>query len=275
MHKLKVVLLLSSLTGISWANEVVTPESAGLVPDNQAFQKFDDQYYLGYGLNYGNSKNGFGQNTNYTANTIGFGVERLFDMGLWLRFDGSMMSGYSNMNSSNPNAVTTPVGQDPSFANLDFKLGYAFQPLQDRLLVTPYVLLGRNTNLSSNSLNNNLSPDGGTSTPTINTTQDYFFAGGFGGRIEYRIDNYIELYFDQNIIYNADMSQPNANYASASNFSFTSLLGAKFNVWDELQLGLNGYYSYFSMVNGPTSNQMYQLYPQNEIGGMVTIGLTY
>lgn len=275
MHKLKVILLLSSLTSISWASSSTSVESAPSVPENQAFQNFDDQYYIGFGTGYGNSKNGYGQNSNYGLTMIGFGVERLFDMGLWLRFDGSMMTGYGNMNSSNPNAITTPLGQDPSFADLNFKLGYAFQPLKDTLLVTPYGLLGRNTNLSSNSLNNNMTPSGGTITPTVNTTQDYFFSGGFGGRIEYRINNYIELYFDQNVIYNADMSQPNSNYASASNFSFTSNLGAKFNVWDELQLGANGYYSYYSMVYGPTHDQMFQLYPQNEIGGMVTIGLTY
>lgn len=272
MYKLKLLLLLTLGFTSVWASTTNVAESS--VPENQAFQAFDNQYYIGIGASYGNSRNAYGQNANYGTTNVGFGVERLFDMGLWLRFDGSMMIGYSNFNSSNPNAITAPVGQDPSIANLDIKVGYAFPVLKDTLLVTPYALLGRNSNLSSNSLNNNM-PNDGTNNITINASQDYFISGGVGGRIEYRINNIFDLYFDQNAVYNSDRSQPSPSYAPANNFSLTSTIGAKFNVWDELQLGANGYYSYYSANTSPTAMQLYQLVPQNEIGGMITIGLTY
>ncbi|RTK99058.1 MAG: hypothetical protein EKK57_10440 [Proteobacteria bacterium] len=274
MHKLKLLLLIAMSSTAVFAAPV--EESATVALDNQAFQKFDDQFYLGWGATYGNLTNAYGENANYGMTTIGFGVERLFDMGLWMRFDGTMMIGYSNFNSSNPNAITAPLGQNPSIANLDMKIGYAFPVVKDTLLVTPYGLVGRNTNLSSNSLNNNMSTGSdGTTTPTINTTEDYFLTGGIGGRIEYIPADWVELYFDQNALYSSDQSQPTSTYSSMSNFSFTSTLGAKFNVWQELQLGASAYYTRYALVNSATYAQQYQLNPQNDIGFMATIGLTY
>lgn len=274
MHKLKLLFLIAMGTTSVFAAQV--EESAPVALDNQAFQKFDDQFYLGFGGTYGNLKNAYGENANYGMTTLGFGVERLFDMGLWMRFDGTMMASYTNFNSSNPNAITAPMGQDPSIANLDMKIGYAFPVVKDTLLVTPYGLVGRNTNLSSNSLNNNMSTGGdGTTTPTVNTTEDYFLTGGIGGRIEYIPTEWAEVYFDQNILYSSDQSQPTSTYASMSNFSFTSTVGAKFNVWQELQLGASAYYTHYALVNGATSAQQYQLNPQNNISFMATVGLTY
>lgn len=273
MRKLSLALL--TVFGISsvYADQLSSIES-GTLPENYAFQEFDNQYYIGTGMSYGNSKNGYGQNANYNTISVAFGVEKLFDMNLWLAFNGALMTGYGNLNSSNPNAVTAPMGQDPSIANLDLKVGYAFPLIKDTLMITPYGLIGRNTNLSSNSVNNNL-PPGPTPEPTINATQDYFLSGGLGGRLEYRLDSVFDFYFDQNIVYNSDMSQPNSMYSNADNFSYTSTLGAKFNVWNELQLGAQAYYTHSGAVNSPTAAQQYQLVPQNEVGGMITVGLTY
>ena len=242
--------------------------------DNQVFQDFDNQFYIGYGMGNGNTKNSYGQKANYATNDVAFGVEKLFDMGIWLAFNGTLMTQYNNL-SSNPNAVSDPVGQDPAIADLDLKVGYAFPVLKDTLLLTPYGLLGRNTNISSNSLQDNNSSSSGTSTITVNSTQDYFLSTGLGGRLEYRLDKIFDFYFDQNVVYNIDMSHPTSQYAPMTNVSFTSILGAKFNVWRELQLGAQTYYNYSALTNGLTTPQQYDLIPQNYFGGMITVGLTY
>lgn len=273
MRKLIVSLGLICGSGVAVASPLV--ESGTVLPENHAFQEFDNQYYLGIGTSYGNLTNSYAENTNYGTTFIGFGIERLFDMGLWVRFDGTMMIGYSNYNSTNPNATTGPLGQDPSIGNLNFKVGYAFPVIADTLLVTPYALVGRNTNLTSNSLNNNMSSSGGVNNLSSNVTQDYFLTGGLGGRLEYRINKIFDVYFDQNMLYNSDRSQQSSTYTSASNYQLTSTLGAKFNVWDELQLGLQAFYTYNALTGSPTAAQQYQLYQQNQIGTMATIGLTY
>jgi len=270
MRKLITVLGLCMLPTLAMAAE------SEPVAANHAFQDFDNQFSIGFGGSYGNLSNAYGQNSNYGTTFIGLSIERLFDVGIWGRVDASLMTGYSNYNSTNANAVTGPLGQDPSVAGVNFKVGYAFMPVEDHFLVTPYVQLGRNTNLTSNSLNNNTSPGGGgTSQLNSNVTQDYFWTVGFGGRVEYRLNKVFELYADQGFLYNSDQSQPNSNYSSANNYQLVSTIGAKFNVWENLQLGLQGFYSYNQLSSAVTSAQQYQLYQQNQVGGLASIGLTY
>ncbi|TXI92948.1 MAG: hypothetical protein E6Q33_05320 [Neisseriales bacterium] len=270
MRKFVAVLGLSILPMMAMAAE------SAPVSNNHYFQEFDNQFSIGFGGTYGNLSNAYGQNSNYGTTFIGLSVERLFDIGLWGRVDASLMTGYSNYNSTNQNAVTGPLGQDPSVAGINFKLGYAFLPIQEHLLVTPYILLGRNTNLTSNSLNNNTSPSGGgTSQLNSNVTQDYFWTMGFGGRVEYRINKVFELYADQGFLYNSDQSQPSSTYTPANNYQLVSTVGAKFNVWENLQLGLQGFYSYNQLSGAVTSAQQYQLYQQSQIGGLASIGLNY
>ncbi|MEN9946153.1 MAG: hypothetical protein RLZZ293_539, partial [Pseudomonadota bacterium] len=140
----------------------------------------------------------------------------------------------------------------------------------------PYALIGRNTNLTSNAINNNqtTNPDG-TKSLNANVTQDYFLTGGLGARLEYQVDHYWLFYYDQNLIYNSDRSQPTSDYSSANNIQLTSLLGVKANVWDELQIGVSGFYTYSKLTASKTFNQQYELYPQNQVGAMVSLGLTY
>lgn len=273
MRKILISISLSLISGLVFAEDSST---AGVESSEyQAFQKFDNQFYIGLGTNYGNLVNAYQQNTNYGTDYMAFGIERLFDMGLWLQFNGSLMTNYTNYNSSNPNAADGPLGQDPSIGNLNLKVGYAFNVVPDTLLVTPYAIAGRNTNLTSNSLNNNMSTGGGVNVLTANVTQDYFLSGGLGGRVEYRLDKMFEFYFDQNMIYNLDRSQPNSNYTPASNYQFVSTLGAKYNVWEDLQLGLQAYYQYNQLSGAASYDQQYQLYQKNQVGVLATIGLTY
>lgn len=83
-------------------------------------------------------------------------------------------------------------------------------------------------------------------------------------------------------IYNWDNSgaikgiQTSPNYYgksyAATNFGFTSMLGAKFNVYKNLQLGTNVFWNNFE----PQSNISGLMYtPTNTYGGEVSIGLTY
>lgn len=276
INKSFIILTLSLFSTVVFAESSTALAESAPLPANHAFQEFDNQFYIGFGTSYGNLTNAYAQNSNYGTTYIGLGVERLFDMGLWASIDATMMTGYSNFNSSNANAGTGPLGQSPAVANLNAKVGYAFNAVSDKLLVTPYILLGRNTNLTSNSLNNNISGGGGgTNNLSANVTQDYFLTGGFGGRVEYRIDKYLLLYFDQNALYNADMSAPNSNYNPASNYQLTSNLGVKYNAWDQLQLGLNSFYTYNQLSGAVSSAQQYQLYQQNQVGIMATVGMTY
>ena len=275
MHKRITLAVLVLSSSFVLADNLSSAESSPPAA-NHAFQEFDNQFYLGYGTTYGNLTSAYGQNTNYGSTVIGVGVERLFDMGLWVRVDGALLSGYSNFNSTNPNAKTGPMGQDPSVANLNAKIGYAFNALPNELLVTPYIQLGRNTNLTSNSLTNNITTSpSGVSNLTANVTQDFFLTSGIGARVEYRLNKYIMVYGDQSALYNADMSSPVSTYNPASNYQFVTTLGGKFNVWDQLQLGLVGTYNYSQLSGASSFAQQYELYPQNQIGIMATVGLTY
>ena len=272
----KLIFCLSLTSGLVQAAPAIESESVVLQPSaNHAFQEFDNQFYLGFGTSYGNLTNGYGQNSNYGTTLIGLGVERLFDIGLWARMDATLMAGYSNFNSSNANAVTGPLGQDPSVSGLNLKVGYAFPLIKDQLLLTPYALAGRNTNLTSNSLNNNQTTSGGVNNLATNVTQDYFLSAGVGGRLEYRLDKTFDFYFDQAAVYNSDRSGPTSSYTSATNYQLVSTLGARFNVWESLQLGVLGFYNYSQLSGAPSAAQQYQLYPANQVGGMATIGLTY
>lgn len=245
-------------------------------PSNEAFQEFDNQYYLGYNYLYGNAQSGYGQTASYGANNIGFGIERLFDNNVWFAFDGTMMVSTTNLTPNNPNTQTIPtLGINPAFANMNAKIGYAIPILKDELQVIPYGLFGRNTNISTNSISNNLNPDQGGTSGLTNATNDYFLSAGIGGRLEYRINKVIDVYFDQNIIYSHDMSQPNVAYNPVNNFAFNSVLGGKFNVWDPVQLGLQAFYNGYVMTQPASAQQQYQLEPQSQVGIMATIGLTY
>ncbi len=273
MRKFIIGIGFSLISGLTFADTYtnLTAESS----EYTSFQSFDNQFYLGFGVNSGNLTNSYQQSSKYATNYVSFGIERLFDMGLWLRFDGSLMTYYTNKGSSNPNATDAPLGQDPAIGDLNVKVGYAFNAIPDKLLVTPYAVIGRNTNLTSNALNNNMSNSGGVNVLTANVTQDYFLSGGVGGRVEYRLDNTFDFYFDQSMVYNSDRSQPNSNYTPASNYQLVSTIGAKFNVWQDLQLGLQAYYQYNQLSGVASQDQQYQFYQKNQMGALASIGLTY
>jgi hypothetical protein len=115
-----------------------------------------------------------------------------------------------------------------------------------------------------------------------NIVEDFFYNGGLGARLAYRVNNNILLYIDEGFIYNWDNSgaiksiQTSPIYYgksyAATNYVLNSTIGAKFNVYKDLQLGANLFWNNFQ----PQSNISGLMYtPTNTYGGQLSIGLTY
>ena len=257
--------------------------------NNGAFQQFDNEYNVGYGASQMTLQNGAGNQTLQQNQFITLEVERLFDMGIWMDVNanlvlsqnslGNQATGTGNGQSGIAGQPGMPASQDPNFGGVNAKVGYAFPVLSQHLQVTPYALVGRNTNLAMSSIVAN---------GYNNVTSDYYYTGGVGGRLEYRINQYILVYGDQLISYNWDQSAPTAGIQPQNVMNYVSTVGAKFNVVKNLQLGVNGFYNNYQQMSaapsptpsingGSTSNgQLTTIYqPQASMGGLVTVGLTY
>ncbi len=257
--------------------------------NNSAFQEFDDEYNIGYGWSQMTLQNGSANQTLQQNQYMTLEVERLFDMGVWLDVGanlvlsqnslGNQAQGTGNGQSGVAGQPGMPASQDPNFGGVNAKVGYAFPVLSQNLQVTPYALAGRNTNLAMSAIVAN---------GYNNVSTDYYYTGGVGGRIEYRINKYILVYGDQLISYNWDQSGPSAGVEPQNVMNYVSTLGAKFNVVKNLQLGANAFYNnYQQMAAAPTptssnnggtasNGQLTTIYqPQSSFGGVITVGLTY
>ena len=241
---------------------------------NAAFQQFENEYNLGFGFSQGGLINGQQQTSSYNEQMFNLEVERLFNNGIWLDGNFNMVTQYSQEDLgplNGGNGSGSAFGQNPFMYGFSLKAGYGFQLIQDTLQIIPYAMLGRNSNVATSTVNAN-------GDQTI--ASDYFYTGGIGARLDYRINNTIMLYADQLYSYNWDNSGAikdiqvpmyGKTYA-ATNYEFTSTLGAKFNVWQSLQLGVNGFWTNYQ----PQSNISGLMYtPDNIFGMMATIGLTY
>lgn len=260
-----------------------------LAIDNSAFQGFQNQYNLGYGYLLGNLVNGYGNQSSFSAQSLNVEVERLFDDGIWVDGNYNMVTNYSQPNlgplnggngssnlcdsSNNCANYGSEFGQDPFMFSLLFKGGYAFQVISNKLQLIPYAMLGRTNNWSTVTVNSN----GGN-----NLTTDYYYTGGLGGKISYKINNVILLYADELYTYNWDNSGAVKSIQTSkdvygksfaeTNDTWTSTLGAKFNVYKNLQLGANTFWNYYQ----PHSNIAGVVYtPTDTFGAEVSIGLTY
>jgi len=276
MRKILVVLL--SLSGVS-----------AYAVNNGAFQQFDDEYNAGYGMSQMTLQNGAGNQTLQQNQYMTIEVERLFDMGIWMDVGANLVlsqnslgneaQGTGNGQSGIAGQPGMPASQDPNFGGVNAKVGYAFPVLSQHLQVTPYALAGRNTNLAMSTIVGN---------GYNNVSTDYYYTGGVGGRIEYRINKYILVYGDQLVSYNWDQSAPSAGVEPQNTMNYVSTLGAKFNVVKNLQLGVSGFYNnYQQMAAAPTpttsnnggqgsNGQLTTIYqPQSSMGGLVSVGLTY
>lgn len=242
---------------------------------NNLFQQFDNQYNIGYGISQTTLQNG-GKDAQSTNQSINLEVERLFDMGVWMDVTANMVTAATTnqpagtIGSGIPTNTTT---QNPNFGGINAKVGYAFPLAGQHLQVTPYALVGRNTNLAQSTIFANEGQS---------IANDVYYSGGIGARVEYRINNAIQLFADQDAVYNWDQSGPTGGIAPQNNIGYTTTLGAKFNVVKNLQLGVNGFYNYyqsaapaavFSVPGLPDGGTVYT--PHSGIGGLVSVGLTY
>lgn len=245
--------------------------------NNNLFQKFDNQYNMGYSFTQSTlqSTNGTAvQTAQSNADYLTLDVERLFDIGIWMDVNAALaLSSITNQpaNTIGGDSPPQPLTQNPYLGGVSSKVGYGFVFANQTLQVIPYALISRNTNTAySTVVANQLS----------NIANDYFYGLGGGGRLEYRLNDLLLFYADQAGSYNWDQSGPLNGIMPQNNMQLTTTLGAKMNVAENLQLGLNTFYNNFQAMaavpadsftdNGATIYKM-----QSGFGGQLTIGLTY
>lgn len=242
--------------------------------NNSSFQEFENEYNIGYSFSQGGLVNGAQSSSTFYEQSMNLEVERLFDDGIWLDGNFNMVTNYNQANLGPLNGGSgsgMPFGQNPNMYGFNIKGGYGFQVVDQTLQIIPYAMLGRTSNLATSTVLAN----GGD-----NMTSDYFYTGGLGARLNYRINDTVMLYMDELYAYNWDNSGAVKNVQTglygksyaATNYNLTSTVGAKFNVVKNLQLGINGFWNNFQ----PQSNISGLMYtPTNIYGVMGTVGLTY
>lgn len=249
--------------------------------DYSPFQEFDNQYNAGYSFSQYQLNNGGGQQALQQNQGLNLEIERLFDVGIWMDVSANYVistNSLGNQSTGTGMGGAQPSSQVPNLGGANGKVGYSFAVVPSALLLTPYALVGYNTNIAMSTI---------TSNNFSNVTNDAYFTGGVGARLEYRITKWVDLYADQNVVYNWDNSGPLNGTMPQNNMIYTTTLGAKFKPYKGLILGVNGFYNNYQYMaaapgygstnggNSP-SGSVYTIYqPQNNFGGMLTVGLTY
>ena len=247
----------------------VSSTASFAVANNSEFQEFLNEANIGWGMNqtvssYGTGKGAPG-NLIGTGNQLNLEAERLFNSGVWVDAVANMQF------AAGPTAIPYNA---PSYG-LNGKVGYAFPVANQHLLLTPYAQVGMNNNAST-MINEVLL----NSTPGV-TANNFVWTAGVGGRIEYRINRWIDIYGDQNAVYNWDQTGTILGVMPQNFGSFTSTLGARFNLAPNFQLGVKGYYTNYQNYAGNVVNFPAPIggvpFAQNNstIGGLISLGLTY
>ncbi|MCX8513949.1 MAG: hypothetical protein ORN24_00090 [Burkholderiales bacterium] len=232
--------------------------SVSFAEDYSQFQAFDNQISIGYGM-----KEDQVTNNNNTVNNlsdssmVNFEGERLLNNGIWIDLNANM-----TFNQGEANIANNPVISNYGFNG---KVGYAFQVVNTHLLVTPYFIGGVNNNGLNIPTNN---------VPVNLTANEFFATAGGGGRIEYRINNSILVYADQNAAYNKNRTSNNEIGSDDDFYSYTSTIGAKFNLVKDFQLGVKAFYTNYQPDAGVKQTGNY-LQAQSSSGALVSLGLTY
>lgn len=241
------------------------------INEYSSFQQFDRQFNLNFSATQTMLKNGRGDIAGVSQQLYGLEIERLFNNGVWADVNGNIAVSSLNNQPNGIGSGSSAFNQMPNLGGLNAKVGYAFNLMDEHLLLTPYGLLGRNTNLAASTLaaNNN-----------SNVANDFYYTFGIGGRLEYRMNDTIDFYLDQLIAHNWDQSGPLNGIMPQNNQIYTTTIGAKFNVYKQLQLGISGFYSiYQPMASIPTDSTGVGVYaPCNSCGsygGTISVGLNY
>jgi hypothetical protein len=253
------------------------------------FQKFNNQISVGVSFAQSTLANGAAQQALQQSQFMSFDAEHQFNNGIWANLNAYMMT---STNSLGNQAVGTGMGfgqpgtQQPNVGGFNAKVGYAY-PLDiasQKFMLTPYGILGRNTNLAMSTILSN---------EQINITNDYFITAGVGVRAQYIVNKYVNVYFDQAWTYNWDQSGPAYGIMPQNNQAFTTTLGAKYNVWQQLQLGLAAFYNNYQYSatapafttigasgqgpsGGGVNGNVVSIYqPQYDYGMMFSVGMTF
>lgn len=250
---------------------VFTLDSAVASTDYTQFKEFDRQFNINFGASSTTLKNGAGEIAGVSQQSYGLDVERLFDNGVWFDVNANIVVNSLTNQIDGLGSGQSAFNQQPNMGGLNAKVGYAFDIIADHLLLIPYGLVGRNTNLTASTLYYN---------NDSNITNDFYYTGGIGTRLEYRINKTFDVYLDQLIAYNWDQSGPLGGVPPQNNMVYTTTLGAKFNVYKQLQLGANGFYSIYqnmaALPNDPSTGvSVYAPCNSGSYGGVVTVGMTY
>lgn len=242
--------------------------SANATTNYHPFQQFNNEFNLNFGMSGATLQNSAGSQANTTSQKYGLEVERLFNNGVWFDINTNIVVNSLTNQSNGIGSGASIVNQNPNLGGINIKTGYAFDIVSDNLLLTPYGLVGRNANVAASTLyyNNN-----------SNITNDFYYTLGMGGRLDYRINNKVDLYLDQLVGYNWDQSAPLNGVMPQNNMVYLTTLGVKYNVYKQLQIGLNGFYNFYNnMASIPQDTTGASVYvPVNSYGGAITFGLTY
>lgn len=242
-------------------------DSATTAVPNSLLAAFDNSYSLGMGwVNSTNSyKGGSAPSIGSSMNYLNFNVGHLFDNNIWANINAQLVNNISqnNIPSGRINStVPTYIGFP---GNVTFDVGYGFQASDTGFQIIPYADAGIIMNMNSYNVRSN--------TSIMNAiSQDMYLQYGFGGRAEYAINNFWQIYADQLIAGMNDQSSLGINA-----WRSTTSLGVKINPVSKLQLGLKGFYdritpsgdAYNAASNGYVPAQ------QNSLGMQFDIGLRY
>jgi hypothetical protein len=252
--------------------------SSAFAWDYSQFQAFDNQISIGYGMQQQSTTAlGGGNNLVSSSNLVNLEGERLLNNGVWVDLNADMVFGQGQTSSNTVGGLQQQ--QEPIQSNYGFngKVGYGFPVAGQHLLITPYGLAGLNNNGIAGDYTTGTNAQGASTT----TANQFYYTGGVGGRLEYRINHAIEVYADQSAAYNWDQTGYSGGIQPQNFYAYTSTLGAKFNIVKDFQLGVRGFYqnNQFDSSSGTPSgsSQLGFAYPQAQtsVGGLVTIGLTY
>ena len=251
--------LMSNLTAGGSSNSSALP--------NSLLAAFDNSYSVGMGWvnSTNNYKGGSAPSIDSSMNYLNFNVAHLFDNNVWANINAQLVNNISQtnipagrVNSSVPTYIGFP-------GNVTFDVGYGFQAFDSGFQIIPYANAGVIMNMNSYNVRNNSS--------IMNAiSQDMYLQYGFGGRAEYAINNFWQIYADQLIAGMDDRSSLGINA-----WRSTSSLGVKINPVSKLQLGLKGFYDRITPSGDAFNNGTNSYVPaqQNSLGMQLDIGLRY
>ncbi len=234
--------------------------------DLSDFQAFDNEINVGFGLQQDQSTQPDRSGSSTIGNNQVYSLEgeRILNNGIYIDVLANMA-----FTSTPTNNQVNPV---ISNYGVNGKVGYVFEVANTHLLLTPYGLLG----LNNNGLQRlNTATQAVTYNPSLNV--GYFYTYGLGGRIEYRINDTILVYADQNYMMSLDQTQYGSSSNAMQNYnSAMSTLGAKFNLVDLFQLGVRAMYTtYMPQTSNSGGTGITLAQPESSMSAMVTLGLTF